>query len=199
MNRSQMQKLAIALGAVPLLTGALIYGAWRLTRLDWLMFAGMLTIIAGIPAFFAGLMALVSHMIHERKVERYSGSRLWLHGVLIGCLLFMNFPAAAYFTISAIEVMERYTFSVRNESNHTIESLVVTGPGIELELGPIVPGQRVQQHFQIVHDGSLVFAARQQELQFGGELEGYVTNGVGGNKSIRVIKRGQFEIQADDV
>jgi hypothetical protein len=72
---------------------------------------------------------------------------------------------------------------------------VVTGPGVRVELGPLAPGERTRRHIRFHGDGSLDFSARQQELQFGGQLEGYVTGNWGGDKSIRVPKRGIFELQ----
>lgn len=199
MRSPQLQTLAIILGAAPLLTGTIIYGAWRTTRWDWLIVAGLLTIVAGIAAFFAGMFSLAAHLRDEWKFGRTPAGRLGLQGMLIGSLLLLNFPAAAFFTISAVEVMERYTVSVHNECDIPIESLVVSAPGVDVELGPIAPGQRVQHHFHVQSDGALTFNARQQGIQFGGVVEGYVTNGVGGIKSIRVIKNGQFEIQSNEV
>jgi hypothetical protein len=195
MHMPRLLKSAVVLGAVPLLVGSLIYGTWRFTRWHWLEAAGLFTIPIGFVAFVVGTFALVRHLLREFRVERTTRSQLWLQGVLVGGLLLVNFPAAAFFTLSAIDVSTRYTVRVHNDSDRPIESLVVTGPGVRLELGPIAPGQRTRRHIHFCGDGRLDFSARQQELQFGGQLDGYVTGGLGGDKSIRVRQRGVYEIQ----
>ena len=195
MHIPRLLKLAVVFGAVPLLVGSLIYGTWRFTHWHWLEAAGLFTIPIGFVAFVVGTVALVRHLLRESRLERTTRSPLWLQGVLVGGLLLVNFPAAAFFTLSAIDVSTRYTVRVHNDSDRPIESLVVTGPGVRLELGPIAPGQHTRRHIHFSGDGTLGFSARQQELQFGGQLEGYVTGGMGGDKSIRVRQRGVYEIQ----
>ena len=190
-------KSAAVLGAVPLLVGTLIYGTWRLSRWHWLETAGLFTIPIGFAAFVAGTVALLRYLWRESRVQRTTGGSLWLQGLLVGGLLLANFPAAAFFTLSAIDVSTRYTVRVHNASDRPIESLVVTGPGVRVELGPIAPGQRTRRHIHFRGDGPLDFSARQQELQFGGQLEGYVTHGWGGDKSIRIRQRGVYEIQSN--
>ena len=195
MHTPRQLKSAVVFGAIPLLAGSLIYCAWRFTRWHWLETAGLLTILIGFIAFVVGSVALVRHLLHEVRVERTTRSPLWLQGVLVGGLLLINFPAAAFFTHSAIAVSTRYTIRVYNDSDQPIESLVVTGPGVHLELGPINPGQRTRRHIYFRGDGALEFLARQQELMFSGQLEGYVTSGLGGDRSIRVRQRGVYEMQ----
>ncbi len=136
-------KVAILCGAVPLLTGTLIYFAWRLTRIDGLMNAGVWTILFGLLAFVAGLGCLFNQswnadgdLVARRHLRR--------QGAFALALLLSNFPAAAYYTLSAIDVVTHYTVDVENESDRRIESFVITGPGIRAELGPIAPGRRVQ-------------------------------------------------------
>lgn len=178
-----------------MLVGTLIYATWRVTRWHWLETAGLFTIPIGFAAFIVGAVALWRHLWRESRVQCTTSRPLWLQGVLVGGLLLANFPAAAFFTLSAIDVSTRYTVRVLNDSDRPIESLVVTGPGIRVELGPIAPGQRTRQHIHFRGDGALDFSARQQELQFSGQLEGYVTSGLGGYKSIRIKQKGVYEIQ----
>ncbi len=186
---------AIVFGAVPLLVGTLIYGTWRLTRWHWLETAGLLTLPLGLAAFLAGTIALTWHLWREWRVGRTTRSPLWLQAVLVGGLLLINFPAAVFYMLSAINITTRYTVRVHNDSDRPIESLVVTGPGVRVELGPIAPGQQAQRHVHFRGDGTLDFSARQQEILFSGQLEGYVTGGLGGNRTIRVKQRGVYELQ----
>ena len=113
---------------------------------------------------------------------------------MVGGLLLVNFPAAAIFTLSAINVVTRYTVRVLNESGNAIESFVVTGPGVRVELGPVAPGHRVKRHLGFSGDGSLEFTARQGQSNFRGVLDGYVTGGLGGDTTIRVLPERQIEI-----
>lgn len=189
-------KTAILCGAMPLLVGTLIYGLWRFTRWHWLEAAGLFTIPLGFAAFIAGAVSLLCHLKRElRVVERAKRGPLWVRALLVGGLLLINFPAAALYTLSAIEVATRYTIHVHNDSDQPVQSLVVTGPDIRVELGPLVPGQQARRHLHFRGDGTLDFSACQQELQFSGQLDGYVTGGLGGEKSIRIRPGGAYEIQ----
>ncbi len=191
----RLLKSAIVFGAVPLLVGTLIYGTWLLTRWHWLGTAGLLTLPLGLAAFLAGTIALTWHLWREWRVGRTTRSPLWLQAALVGGLLLINFPAAVFYMLSAINITTRYTVRVHNDSDRPIESLVVTGPGVRVELGPIAPGQQAQRHVHFRGDGTLDFSARQQEILFSGQLEGYVTGGLGGNRTIRVKQRGVYELQ----
>ncbi len=189
-------KVAILCGAVPLLTGTLIYFAWRLTRIDGLMNAGVWTILFGLLAFVAGLGCLFNQS-WDADGDLVARRHLRRQGAFALALLLSNFPAAAFYTCSAIDVVTHYTVDVENESDRRIESFVITGPGIRAELGPIAPGRRVQRHFQFLGDGTLDFAAQQQDVQFRGQLDGYVTSGLGGEKSIVVRPDGDYELRPD--
>jgi len=94
-----------------------------------------------------------------------------------------------------MDIYIRYTVRVHNAGDRPIESLIVTGPGVHVELGPIAPGEHTLRHIHFSGDGTLEFSARQQELQFGGELESYVTGNSRGDTSIRISRPGVFEIQ----
>src|SRR5262249_6050924 len=96
-----------------------------------------------------------------------------------------------------VEIQTRYTVRVRNDSGATLESFVVTGPGASIEMGPVAPAEEVETHLHFRGDGQLRFAARQGRHDFGGEIDGYVTGGFFGKKSIRIGKDGEFAITDD--
>jgi hypothetical protein len=195
---AQPFKSAIILGAAPLLAGTLIYATWRLTQWHWLEIAGLLNILFGFAAFVAGSVAPARHLRSEWRVGDATRGRLWLQALSVGGLLLVNFPAAAFFALSAIDVETRYKVRVSNDSNRPIESLIVAGPGVRVELGPIAPGQLTRRNIHFDGDGTLDFLARQQQTQFGGQLEGYVTGGWNGDKTIRVRQGGTFDIESND-
>ncbi|TWT64191.1 hypothetical protein [Rubinisphaera italica] len=190
----RLLKSAIVLGASPLLVGTLIYVMWRYTQWEWLEAAGGLTILVGLVAFYMGASALCRHLWFESRAQLISSRTLFLQAVVVGSLLLANFPVAGYFALSAVAVSMQYTVRVYNNSNQTIDSFIVTGPGVQVELGPIASGQYKRRDILIQTDGTLEFAARQQELEFKGQLEGYITGGMGGFKDIRVKQGGVYEI-----
>ena len=197
MSLPRLYKSAIVLGASPLLVGTLIYVMWRYTQWEWLEAAGGLTILFGFVAFCMGASALCRHLWFESRAQQISSRTLLLQAVVVGSLLLANFPLAGYFALSAVAVSMQYTVRVFNKSDQTIDSFIVTGPGVQVELGPIASGQHTRRDLLIQTDGTLEFTARQQELEFKGQLEGYVTGGMGGFKDIRVKEGGVYEIYPD--
>ncbi|WP_339747674.1 hypothetical protein [uncultured Rubinisphaera sp.] len=193
----RLLKSAIVLGASPLLVGTLIYVMWRYTQWEWLEAAGGLTILFGFVAFYMGASALCRHLWFESRALQISSRTLLLQAVVVGSLLLANFPLAGYFALSAVAVSMQYTVRVFNKSDQTIDCFIVTGPGVQVELGPIASGQHTRRDLLIQTDGTLEFTARQQELEFKGQLEGYVTGGMGGFKDIRVKEGGVYEIYPD--
>jgi hypothetical protein len=187
---SRLLKCSIALGASPLIIGTVIYSTWRLTRWQWLEMMGLMTILIGLIAFLSGAVCLILHLKSESRTGRTSP----LNALLVAGLLIANFPAAIFYTSSAIDISTRYTIRVYNDSDHQIESFMILGPGIETEIGPISSGKKAIQHNHPTTDGSLRFSARQHGLTFDGELEGYVTVGLGGDKTVRIKEKGSFEI-----
>lgn len=185
-------KTAIACGAVPLATGTLIYLAWWFTRWDALPGFGLLNIFCGLVLSFVGVICLAGYLINERRsVPRAS---LVVQALLVSGLLLVNYPAAAFYALSAIDLMGRCTVHIANESDTTIESLILIGPGVKVEAGPVQPGGNTSRTLDFVGDGTLDFSAKQQNASFKGQLAGYVTGGIGGEIVVRVKPDGKFEV-----
>jgi len=189
-------KLATALGAVPLALGTCIYVAWRVARWPWLPVAGLWMLLFGFASVIAGEIALVFHVRTSRRTGR--GERhVRLRTLLVAALLLANFPAAIFYTLSAVEILTRYTVIVRNEGDVAVESFVVTGPGTRIEMGPIAPGDQAETHLHFRGGGTLRFATRQGGHDTVGVIDGYVTSNVAGEKTVRVGRGGDFRIEAD--
>lgn len=188
MNR--LLRCSIALGACPIIIGTLIYFTWRLTRWQWLEMMGLMTILIGIMAFFAGAFCLILHLKHESRAAQSSP----FNALLVGGLLIANFPAAVFYTTSAIDISTRYILRVNNDSDHPIESFMILGPGIKTELGPIPVGGNAKHHFYPNAPGRLTFTARQMNTDFHGDLEGYVHKGAEGDKSVTIHGIGNYQI-----
>ncbi|HEX2477136.1 MAG TPA: hypothetical protein VHK01_20440 [Lacipirellulaceae bacterium] len=182
--------IALACGVIPLIIGSAIYFAFRATRLDWLPIAGYFTILAGLTFFAVGVMCLVAYVYRRRGLD--------LTTFLLGALLFSNFPAAAIYGLSAIGLMTQYVVQVVNESDAVIDSFLVEGPGVRTELGPIQIGESKQCRVFFDADGNLTFNARQQPLRFDGEIEGYVTNNLGGEARVQIKPGGKFVVLHPD-
>ena len=192
-SESALEKLAIACGATPLLAGTAIYLGWRVTRLDVFIGLGMINIAAGLLLFTIGVGCLLvqRHRDHHGTNGGGSSRRAWL----IGGLLLVNFPAAAVYGVSAIDVMGRETVRIINDSGARIDNVVLLGPGVKNAVGPIPAGGRVRRYLRFAGDGTLEFSARQNEVAMQGELEDYVTGGWGGDVTLHLLPDGKFEVR----
>jgi hypothetical protein len=179
-------RIATVCGALPLATGTLIYVCWRTTRWDWLIGAGFITIAAGVVLFFVGAGSLLAGATRDVPRESIPGQRWRRQVVAAGCLLLLNFPAAAFYVRSAEDILTRTTVDVINDSPNAIESFVLEGPGIYKEVGPIAAGQQIRRHLHFRGPGTLSFVAKEQGIEFRGVIEGYVCFDVGGRATIRM-------------
>lgn len=186
---------AIACGAIPLTLGTLIYWTWRTTRWEWLPGAGLYTILAGLVLFAAGVICLAVYMVREGRVERTRRVPLGLQGLIVGGLLVVNFPAAAFYANSAIDLMVQCRIHIINESGKAVNSFLLTGPGVDTEAGPIPQAGRTQCYLDFHGDGPLNFSAKQQDFQFQGQLAEYVTGGWGGEITVKLKPEGKYEVQ----
>jgi hypothetical protein len=192
-------------GALPLVSGTLIYLCWRVTRWDWLMVAGFITLLAGLMLFFVGAVSLLAGASHDIPRESIPGRRWRLQVSAIGCLLFLNFPAAAFYLYSADDVLTRTTVDVINDSPSVIESFVLEGPGVQQEIGPLAAGQQeigplaagqqIRRHLHFRGKGTLQFVAKSQGIEFRGTIEGYVCSDIGERATVRVTSPKNWRIE----
>jgi hypothetical protein len=94
---------ATAFGASPLIIGTLVYLLWRITHWNGIALMGLVTILIGILCFIAGTTCLILHL----KRNAQAAQRSPLSSVLVGLLLISNFPAAYFYTASAIDISTR--------------------------------------------------------------------------------------------
>ncbi len=172
--------IAVVCGAAPLAIGTGIFLTWLATRWDRLMLAGLWTIPLGCIAFFIGCAALA---IYHATGPTHHRSR---NTLLAGLLLVANFPAAGAITVAAMIVESCYSIKVLNASPETLTEVTVSGGGERAELGTLAPGESASARFWIRHDDELTFSARSDGRQLQATVDGYVTNGMGGNTQITV-------------
>ena len=112
----------------------------------------------------------------------------------IGGSLLLTVAVAAFFIHVTIENQLRYKLRVVNQSGIPIESFLVSGPGIRLDLGPIASNGQVLHRLDFSSDGSLHFSAELGDKKFSDEIEGYVTGNLGGNTTIKIHPGHSYEI-----
>jgi hypothetical protein len=182
---SRWLKASLAFGVTPLVIGTIIFVAWLATRSMNLALAGIFAIYAGLVFVGAGLLCLIVYFVRAVRRGAVTRRRLlaqsaWALGVLL-----LNFPAAAGFAYAAMLLETRYVVTVSNTGAKPVESFGVEGGGVEIELGPLAPGQTRHRGFYIQHDDELRFQALVNGRHVSGTLDGYVTNGEGGD--VRVV------------
>jgi hypothetical protein len=192
---SRALKMAYVCGAGPLLLATLIFITWIFTRWSWLMAAGLVLIYVGFATVIVGAGFLGWHVFKKgRQVTGPRNAGRWSPR-LAGALLMLNFPAAVGFAFMGLELHDRYCVHVVNDSGQAIESLVVTAPGVRLELGPIAAGSRANSYGKVAGDGEMAFVAHQGPAEIAGVVEGYVTNGMGGEATIRMLPSGKYDVK----
>jgi hypothetical protein len=179
-------RIAAVCGALPLATGTLIYLGWRATRWDWLMAAAFIDVAIGVVLFFVGAGSLLAATTRDVPRGSIPGRRWRRRVVAVSCLLFLNFPAAAFYIYSADDVLTRTTVEVFNDGPSAIQSFVLEGPGVQTAVGPLAAGQQVRRHLHFRAPGTLSFVAKEQGVEFRGVVEGYVYYDMGGRATIRV-------------
>jgi hypothetical protein len=146
---------------------------------------GLLNILMGLFLFLVGISSLLRYQSIKGDDWR---------GLLVGGLLFLNFPLAAFYLLSAVAHMSDCMVQIVNESGAPVESFVIKGPGVDVEAGPIRLGGRARRFLSFHGDGTLDYSLRQQELDLGGQLSEYVTGGMVGELSVNIKPGGKVEV-----
>jgi len=192
----RLLKTAFLCGVLPLSAGTLVFLAWLITRWDWLMVAGLVTIFLGLVCFVMGAVGLSLHLHRLGQIAPPEMRRQnWL-ALITACLLIINFPAAYCYTNWASDISTRYTLVVVNESGQHMKSVIVTAPGLKREFGPIQPGGQVKRHLNFFGDGRIDFKAR-TSTETSGVIDGYAMGSMGGKKVLRLKPDGAYTIDPE--
>ena len=187
---------AFACALAPLIAGTLIFLTWLWLRWDGLMVAGLGTIFAGLFLFCIGVSCLVTHIFMRRAV---AGPRSFhWPSALAGTLLLLNFPMAAVYAITAIDITMRYHVSVENQRDEPVETFLVSGGGVHVEFGPIGPHAVESRALNFREDGHLSFETRLDDVQRRGTIESYVTHGQSGRVHVLIGSDGTIDVFEDD-
>lgn len=186
---------AFVCGLIPLITGTSIFLLWVLTRWDWLFVAGMLTIIAGVFVFLCGIACLTASRF-DRPLGEVGGSRReTLRRITALLILLSNFPVAASIVVAVDTIRTRYVVTIVNHGSVPLDNVMVSGGGVEIYFGSVAPGAIAERWFNIRTDGKLVFRARRAGEDVDGTIEGYVTNGLGGDMEVTFNRDGSIEVR----
>lgn len=195
MNRAY--RVALICGASPLLVGVSVFLLWLVTRWDWLMAAGMLTLYGGVAIFLVGALALARFCWLAFRSPDPRGRRPWLSALACAGLLLVNVPVAGGIVAAAIAIETRYTVVVHNTSPQPLESVRVFGGGCDESLGSIPPGGFARRSFWIQRDGELRFRALRGAVIHTKTIDGYVTNNMGGHTTVTVHPDGTVSVSND--
>jgi hypothetical protein len=186
---------AFICGLIPLITGTSIFLLWVVTRWDWLIAAGMLTIMAGIVASLFGIACLVASRLDRPAVE-IGGSRRESRRRIIALLIILsNFPVAASIVVAVDLIHTLYAVTIVNRGSVPVDNVVVAGGGVEIEFGSVAPGTTSERWFHVRNDGELVYRVRRGGEDVDGTIEGYVTNGFGGDMEVTFNHDGSIVVR----
>jgi hypothetical protein len=190
MNRAY--RAALACGAVPLVVGIGVFLIWLATRSYWLILPGMGTVYLGCAAFVGGVVMLRRFYRLASQTQAFPRRRLRLSVLACAALLMLNFPVAAGIMVAVTAIQTCYVVVVHNASRQPLENVVTSGGGCEELLGHIPPGGTVRKWLWIQRDGSLEFRAVSGTSTHEAPIDGYVTNGLGGNVTVTVDSDGSI-------
>ena len=177
-------RIVLFCGGFPLITGIGIFVLWCIVRWDVLMSCGMVTILVGPILFLIGAVYLSQFLSAARESKLIKERRVMLQLIIAGTILFVNFPVAVVLVVAAERVMTRYVVTIVNESNQRIDDFHVTGGGIDANFGSVLPGTSKKRGFNIKGDGVLKFSGIRSGKPLNGDVDGYVTNGMGGDTTV---------------
>lgn len=181
-------------GLLPLLIGVSLFVLWIVTRRDWLMVGGFVTLYGGLVSFFIGAIALARYCwAASRLVD--PPRRRWVPSALAcAALLLSNLPVAGGIVAAVIAISTCYSVVVHNASQQAISDVRVYGGGCEANLGTIPPGGLARRLFWIQRDGELAFRAVSSSTTHHMIIDGYVTNGMGGRTEVVVEPNGSITV-----
>lgn len=187
-------RIALLCGLLPLLVGVSLFVLWLITRWDWLMVGGFLTLYGGLASFLIGAIALTRYCWAACRSAN-PPRRKWIPAALAcAALLLSNFPTAGGIIAGVIAIKTCYSVIVHNASQHALRDVRVCGGGCDADLGTIPPGGLARRSFWIQRDGELEFLAVSGSTTRHMIIDGYVTNGMGGRAEVVVEQNGSISV-----
>jgi len=176
----------LVLGAAPLTIGISVFLLWLITGGRWLELVGIFVLYTGFASVVSGLVLLTFWVLRRIHSDDWAREQLMGRTIFVAIVLVINFPVAGLILWTTYNLSTRYTVVVRNNGSASMESGAITGGGVSLDLGSIDPGASVTKRFRIGQDGILMFSGEQGGRKLQIVVDGYVTNGGGGQKQIEI-------------
>lgn len=152
------------------------------------MIAGVATLYGGVAAFFVGAVSLARVCWLALRSPDVPRRRHLMPILACRALLLANFAVAGGIIATVIALETRYVVIIRNDSQQVLSGIRVRGGGCEADLGAIPPSGATRRSLWIQQDGSLEFLAASGTTALTHTIDGYVTNGMGGQTAV-VINR----------
>ncbi|MCA9238355.1 MAG: hypothetical protein KDA44_22940 [Planctomycetales bacterium] len=134
-NPTVLYRIALLSGAVPLVAGLGILGAFAATERTWWIGAGLFCLTVGAAAFFVGVGALIARHVILRRREQTRFP--WLPAAL----LLAAWPVAALCVAAGGALATRYVVVVQNNSPGALQDVRLTGGGCNGQIGQNPPGE----------------------------------------------------------
>ncbi len=186
-------RIAVLCWAIPILLGLVIFASWLITDEPALMLAGMCVIGLGCLLFVVGMIALGMEWRRD-PFDPFTGNSkkavLWT-----GALLLTNFPVALGLTFAAISWERRYEITIHNKSMQPLKKIRIFGGGCDAHVEELSPGKTVSKIFWIVTDGALLLETNTPNKIIHFQVDGYVTNGLGGRSRVVFLPDQTVEIE----
>ncbi len=193
---NKLYRSSIFFGVAPLIIGTCVFALWYFTKVDMLVLVGIYTIIGGLISVLVAAFCLAIYIYQEMR-RKTSAKTLFQKGLLSGGVIVVNFPLAFILAFTAITMITSYSLTIRNDSSSTVSKIAITAPGVNRIVERVWPNDEATQRFKFKSDGVLQFSATQNENEFGGIIEGYVTSGMGGESIIVIKDNGKYEVIKD--
>src|SRR5260370_4010791 len=158
---------AFRCAAVPLVVGASEFLIWFVTGWTSPVYAGLLTVDAGLVSVLVGVICLVgSWSLYGLK--RPTG--------FIAVLLMANFPVAAGIVWCFLQLSSLYVVTVFNHNPAPLTFASVTDGRRQMQMGDIKAGGRSAKGFHVGRGkGSVRFSGEQSGGHLDSDFEGYTT------------------------
>jgi len=193
---SKLYRSSIFFGVAPLIIGLCLFALWYFTRADILIFTGMFTALGGLISVLIAIICLVIYLYKESQ-RQTSTKILFKRGLYSGGMIVANFPCAFILTYIVFVLFTTYSLTIKNNSSSMISKITITAPGVNKIFERVQPDDKIFKRFDFTGDGVLRFLATQDQNDFGGTIEGYVTGCIGGGSVLVIKDNCEYEVVGD--
>lgn len=150
------------------------------------MTAGIITLVAGFISFCIGAVALGRFCWLSIRNSPSGRAGIWLKALLSAGLLVINFPVAGVILNRVVVIKTRYTVQIRNDSSQPLHEVRVYGGGVEERFGTVGTAAAQRRDFWIQQDGELMLEMKLGPTLVQTNIDGYVTQNLGGDVRVTV-------------